>query len=158
MSLKASLEQFRTERRALEEKIKEAANVVFTNEVQDLFTKYPDLNSFSWKQYTPYFNDGSMCTFNAHTDDVSVEFLGVPTNEDKDDSTYSRFSIEHKRKTGKNWNDTPFVDHPVNDAALDIIAFLRQFEGDDLLGFFGDHVQVTVHRDGRVEQDEYNHE
>lgn len=39
---------------------------------RDIFTKYPNLFSFSWRQYTPYFNDGDACYFRACTDDIDV--------------------------------------------------------------------------------------
>ena len=33
---------------------------------EPLFEKFPELESFSWTQYAPYFNDGDACTFSAH--------------------------------------------------------------------------------------------
>lgn len=37
-------------------------------------------------------------------------------------------------------------------------AFMKHFEDDDLLVMFGDHAQVTVHRDGTIEVEEYEHD
>lgn len=36
--------------------------------------------------------------------------------------------------------------------------FMRIFENEDMEFMFGDHVTVTVHRDGKIEKEEYNHD
>jgi hypothetical protein len=159
MSIKESLEQFRQEKRDLETKIKEAASVVFADGSKVLFETHPDLNSFSWNQYTPYFNDGDSCSFSTHTDSLKISFNGVNEDEDDDDDEpYSLYSIERRIATGTNWDNSVFVKLPVHDAALDIGEFLRNFTDEDLLSFFGDHVEITVHRDGKVSQEEYSHD
>lgn len=35
---------------------------------KQLFEDFPDLEWFSWTQYTPYFNDGDECTFRVNSD------------------------------------------------------------------------------------------
>ena len=54
----------------LKEKIKETnklvsehAKEVLDKAFADIFTKYPEVVGFKWKQYTPTFNDGDPCEF-----------------------------------------------------------------------------------------------
>lgn len=49
--------------------------------LQCLFDKHPTLHTISWVQYTPYFNDGSPCTFSMN----DVEYLLQEDVVDKDD-------------------------------------------------------------------------
>ena len=39
----------------------------FQLKLKELQNEFPFINSFSWKQYTPYFNDGEECVFRAGT-------------------------------------------------------------------------------------------
>ena len=66
--------------------IQEAANVVAekTKEMRGVlsdavveafapvFEKYPEADSFAWKQYTPSFNDGDPCEFGIMSDELDV--------------------------------------------------------------------------------------
>jgi hypothetical protein len=54
---------------------KEMANTaakLFKEMSAELFEENPELVSFSWTQYTPYFNDGDVCEFSCHGDYPSV--------------------------------------------------------------------------------------
>jgi RecG-like helicase len=63
----------------------------FAQATKFLFKEFPVLESFSWRQYTPYFNDGDVCNFSAQTD--------YPTINDEIDGTYS---LEDKIKKSGN--------------------------------------------------------
>ena len=47
----------------LEETLKTKTKEAFHKGVKILFEKYPDLETFSWHQYTPYWADGDTPTF-----------------------------------------------------------------------------------------------
>jgi hypothetical protein len=38
-----------------------ASKTAFSEGSKPLFDKHPKMKSFSWSQYTPYFNDGEPC-------------------------------------------------------------------------------------------------
>jgi len=45
-----------------------------------IFEEYPNIDSISWNQYTPYFNDGDPCEFSVNTWDIKFESdTKVPT-------------------------------------------------------------------------------
>jgi hypothetical protein len=45
---------------------------LFKEAVKELFKKNPKLQSFSWDEYTPHFNDGDECVFSTHFDSMRV--------------------------------------------------------------------------------------
>jgi len=60
-SLKSRIEDFTAE-------CKKRNEAFFAEAVKSIFEEFPCVDSFSWTQYTPYFNDGDTCNFSAHTD------------------------------------------------------------------------------------------
>jgi hypothetical protein len=44
----------------------------FKEAVKEIFKKFKDLESFSWSQYTPHFNDGDECLFSCHFDSLAI--------------------------------------------------------------------------------------
>lgn len=51
--------------------------------VLDTLLAFPEVEAVRWEQYTPYFNDGDVCTFSAN--DVSIKFTGKDTGGDRED-------------------------------------------------------------------------
>lgn len=68
----ATLNTIKEKMEALEKEMAEAGANYIRQVAQDAFDKYPELRSFGWTQYTPYFNDGDTCIFAAHTDDIAI--------------------------------------------------------------------------------------
>ena len=48
------------------------SNSIFTDLTKEFFDENPELESFGWNQYTPYFNDGDTCEFSANTDYIYI--------------------------------------------------------------------------------------
>jgi hypothetical protein len=73
------------------------AKSAFAEMAEEFFEENPDIITFGWTQYTPYWNDGDVCEFSAHTDYPSVTLVldgqeitydensGDLTNEDGDE-------------------------------------------------------------------------
>jgi hypothetical protein len=55
--------------------MEETAKGLFIDMATDLFNDNPDLVSFGWTQYTPYYNDGDVCTFRCHGDYPTVSMI-----------------------------------------------------------------------------------
>lgn len=115
----------------------QAAKKLFTEECASLFVKHPKLESFSWTQYTPYFNDGETCYFGTSTDCPSVTYAGWKHDEDE---PYPEADTEG-----------------LEQAQADVKATLATLEDDDLRMMFGDHVEVTVTTSGTSVND-YHHD
>lgn len=115
----------------------EAARVAFKAGAAELFEAHPDLESFGWHQYTPYFNDGDECVFRVCNDYPDLNGLDENGGDEEDYEAYS----ELRKKFGKS-----------------VSEFLSQFDDDAFESMFGDHVRVTVFRDGKVEVEDYEHD
>lgn len=122
----------------LEEECQTIGLDFFKEESKDLFEQNPDLYSFSWTQYTPYFNDGDACEFSAHTEYPDVN--GMDEWGDGNDEEGTHLS-EKRRKT----------------LCKQVVEFLSQFDEDDLRKWFDDHVMIYVTREG-VTVNSYDHE
>ncbi len=125
---------FKARIKELRKQIETEAKEFFKTESKALFSQFDELKSFSWTQYTPYFNDGQECTFSSNHNYPEINDRG----EDDDG--------EEK--------ETPAVSEKCDKAIED---FLGNFDDEDMEVMFGDHVKVTVTRKG-VSTDEYSHD
>ena len=75
--IQAEFERHKLERARLVEELKGKLPKLLA----PLFDKHPKLEAVSWTQYTPYFNDGDVCEFAAHTDYLTVLFDGQEYEE-----------------------------------------------------------------------------
>lgn len=156
-NIQEKLQTFRTQRDELLAQITDAAKEVFAVESKELFTKFPKLKSFNWHQYTPYFNDGEACEFRTCTDYIKLGYEGVEADEDEE-YDYMEYTSVDENGLYRPWrSDEPRALTEVEVCTNAIIDFLRNFEDDDLLAMFGDHVEITVTADS-IEVDTYNHD
>lgn len=123
----------------LKNQIKTEGKELFSLATTDLFLEHPKLQSFSWTQYTPYWNDGDPCTFrvNAYPDINGVD----------EDDTYEAGAVPG---------------YPTYESMKgvldDIEELLDALPYEIMESIFGDHTKVTVSRDGKVETEEYDHD
>lgn len=147
--------ELQQEKNTLDQKIRDMATAVFDEEAKVLFDKHPNLVSISWAQYTPYFNDGDTCEFSAGTDDCNITYL---VDGEEDTEEYASMYTARTRVAGEpNYRGVIEPATEKDFALIDFSEFIANF-GDDLLLFmFGDHVRVTMARDGTT-TDEYDHD
>jgi hypothetical protein len=172
--MKIKMRAVREERETLSKKIRAMAAEVFAEGVKGIFEKHPTLEYFSWNQYTPYFNDGDVCEFSVNRDYMTAKDINneVPMEDfylsdvigNIERGTAIKY-VNDPNATPDRWGyrpqkriEIPFTPTPLELAAPDIMTFVNEFEDDDFLMMFGDHVTVTITRDGKVETDTYDHE
>lgn len=110
-----------------------AARTAFETGSAALFATNPKLESFGWRQYTPHFNDGDTCYFGVYADEPDVNGLdGYEISESDNPEEYIMSGI--------------------------VADFLSSFANTDMESMFGDHVRLTRHRDGTLDQDDYEHD
>lgn len=126
-------------------KMKDEGKAYFAEQVKLLFSENPTLLSFSWNQYTPYFNDGEPCTFSANTDYPVLQIEGDDeTNEQVlEDNEESYYKDDKNEGRGKIWSS--------------VSDFLKSFDDDDMELLFGDHARVVVNREEITIKD-YDHD
>lgn len=138
--------------RTLREEAAVLMKSVFSEGCNEFFRENPNLVSFSWTQYTPYFNDGDSCEFSAHTDYINFVFMdGDVEVECEDVGAWSlRDNSDYLDDVLKNSDQN-------RQTALKVIEFLSTFSDDDYEVTFGDHVRVTV-INGTIDVDSYEHD
>lgn len=78
----AEIKEKQAEIKRLQKELQDKSSEIFLSAFKKLFEENPRLTSFSWNQYTPYFNDGDTCYFSANTDYIYVN------GEDASDSDW----------------------------------------------------------------------
>lgn len=116
--LKAKLKEYSDERAKLLETHAKKGEEILEEGFKSIFDKYPELKSFSWRQYTPYFNDGDTCTFGV-----------CECHEINDDE------IPWRKESKEPWK---------NDAASDIDSLILNVGDEIMENIYGDHVRVTI--------------
>lgn len=177
--IKAELAAFEEKKQAFIADLRKEFPTMF----KDIFETAPNLKSVSWRQYTPYFNDGETCYFSAHTDDLEVNGLNSYDDEDEENPNlclrhiytdlrteedvrickevaaaigydwYKNVSIGSR---GLAWN--PDFDASVSNAVKAISDVLDEIPDSFLEELFGDHVRVTITSNGNIEVDDYEHD
>lgn len=129
------MEQYKEAKAKMKVAMEEANNVVkdaFKSAAKSLFADNSDLVSFSWRQYTPYFNDGDECVFGSHTD---YPYINGSDPWDVEEDQKEKSEAMQKK----------------------VVAFLGVFDDEDFKSMFGDHCEVTV-TPTEIEVEEYDHD
>jgi ribosome-associated translation inhibitor RaiA len=169
--IQSKLNAIQKEIAKLEKQAAKESEKLISKGFKEIFKKYPDLKSFSWTQYTPYFNDGDECIFSANTESIYIN------NEEEEDSVYGaeqflekllnptkeinklkkRIEEYKKEKYDYSWLESEIQriqNASVNEARRrlnilkDIEQILSEIDNDCYRSMFGDHVRVTVTKDG----------
>ena len=119
---------FKEQVKEIQEKLQHTGEKFLIQNFRRIFEKYPELKDISWTAYTPYFNDGDECTYHSRHKFPEIEVDGHVWN-----------SPEYKRIEGE------------------VRSFLQQFDDELMKTLFGDHIQITVNKDG-INIEEYEHE
>jgi len=114
---------------------KKSLNGVF----REVFDKDEAVDMIRWTQYTPHFNDGEPCVFGIRS--VYIHFEGHDEGGDYDNGFLDAYELNgsyNKPSVGKALNT---LDGMMNDLE------------DVFNTVFGDGVEVTVHRSGKIDVD-----
>jgi hypothetical protein len=149
---------------ALKEDYKKTAEAMFHEGVKELFELHPSLDSFGFKAYSPYFNDGDECRFSAHTDCPYINgFEEEGSNkkyfEARDGDSNIWDKIGHWDYSN-GFNKRVWVD---GDAELDAMVkdvreFLKSFDNDVWEDLIGNHVIVRITKEGIETEDYEDHD
>ena len=145
--------------------LKEAYDEKLHNEGEDavkelfkeFFDKYPKAETITWRQYTPYFNDGDPCYFSVH--EMTLEM-----NEDEEDGPEEGDEDEEDEDEDDDYSDGEYDSYSLSlseDPDLkkmgEDFGALQDIPDDVLEHVFGDHVRITATRDG-FDVTEYSHD
>lgn len=127
--MKNKIEEIKKIIKQKQKELKDFCSEEFKKGTEDLFNENPELKSFGFSGWVPYFNDGDECTFNAHTEEPDINDIDgydLPYGEDKD--------LE-----------------PLQEK---VSAFLSAFDDDFYQGLFGSHFKVKITK-SKIKVEEY---
>ena len=133
----------------------------FHGMAKELFQGFPELKSFGWKQYTPYFNDGEACEFQSlhiyPTINGNDENYG---ESEQEEGVLDIVMLGSETKYDANWKKIPNEDYnPYYKEIVDTVKeFLNQFDDDDMEDLFGNHVDIHVTEEGIEVENYENHD
>lgn len=137
----SELERLQKDRADYEARLKKNGKRLLKEELQSIFEAVPELETLSWRQYTPSFNDGSPCVFQVYGFDATfnVAVLG--------------------EEPGYEFSEVAYHDgDPVIDRTRKAIKTLEKLAADmdDIFAAsFDDGCTVTAKRNGTFETEEY---
>jgi hypothetical protein len=145
---------------SLKKELLKKSEEAFFKGAKQIFETCPQLDSVSWTQYTPFFNDGDTCEFSVNTGYLEVN--GKYTDEDdslsptviKSRGTYNRNLGVYE---GRVEEPNPNYNKTLSDSVDMMSKFLEVFDEDFYKSQFGDHVKVTITKEG-IDTEEYDHE
>jgi hypothetical protein len=106
----------------------------------DFFLKNPNIASFTWDQYTPYFMDGEPCIFSVNTHYMRVQYLSGEVPPDAE-------AIWHGGD-----------EYVVPEEGRVLLRDFCRVPEDVFLNLFGDHSEVTISNLGVVTRTEFQHD
>jgi len=147
--IKAELEAFNKKKQDLVEQLRKKFPTMF----KDLFEQSEIINSFTWRAYTTYFNDGDTCTFSVHCDYPDIN------GENIDDLEWYDWKVKYYLKGEERFQnlleENPQINIKESKIIYDFIDILESIPEDFMLDLFGDHVEVTLNRDGTINVESY---
>lgn len=137
MTVKEKIEKLQKEYLDIKSKYSEELSEKYVYLFEEVFQKYPELKSFSFSAYTPYFNDGDECVFRINS--VS-EINGI--------DIYNYFDVAGRL----------FSESSMKKVIDEIDAINFKLDSSIFQAAFGDHKIVTVARNMTVDIDDYEHD
>lgn len=136
--------------RVAKEQLKAAVRPSIADLSRAVFAADPGIASVSWPQYTPYFNDGDACVFYVREPELHFSQDHALHDGDADEEGVGLSEWDLSRAPGR-------------EALREILVrFARVIQNNDLgeamQAAFGDHVKVTLNRDGTFVVDDYGHD
>lgn len=124
----------------------------FDEGAQQLFADHSILAGFSWRQYTPYFNDGEACEFSVHSRYPSVWYTDAEIDDDKLEELRDEGEIDFYKSDRNDQADPKII------AGNAVVDFLTAFNEGLMKSAFGEHAQVTCKRDCAIDAEHYDHD
>ena len=173
IKIQKALDEFQARKVALVEELRQEFPKMFV----ELFANSDTIETISWTQYTPYFNDGEECTFSANVDylDVNgesdydrkdlkpflIEKLTTQEEVAANDILSEKYGYSHmkNRKIGEHGLIVnPNFNEKEGTVFTEIKMLLSSIPDEFLKDLFGDHARITISKDGKVEVEEYEHD
>lgn len=142
---------------AIKKELATKVQTTFHELSKELFTLYPELKSFGWTQYTPYFNDGEECTFRVNHRYPTINGFNSDYGKEGPEGWINITEGAQEQIYDSGFKPNPNFNPYYKEIIDNVKEFLSKFGDDDFLSIFNNHVEVTITADG-VKTAEYEHE
>jgi hypothetical protein len=150
--IKAELEAFEAKKKVFVEDLRKEFPTMF----KELFDKSEKIESFGWRQYTPFFNDGDSCEFGVHASDPNIN------GSDMHDFDWYDWRVKYYLRGDAHYanllTENSKIDIEACKVVEEFISVIESIPEEFLKDLFGDHVEVTISKDGTISVDEYDHD
>lgn len=147
--IKDQLSKFENKRNLLVSELQKE----FPQLLKPLFEQSKRIESIGWTQYTPYFNDGEECLFSVNIVDIDELFInGNRVWDLEDEDNWIIATIGYPSVPNPNFDSDEYR------ILCQINKILNDIPEDFYKDLFGDHRQVTIYKDGRIQVDEWDHD
>lgn len=143
MNIIEGLQAASAKRQQIQEEAAAAVKAIAAPGFELFMREHPNIEAIRWTQHTPYFNDGEECVFSVG--ELYYKLVGAD-GEDEDDFEYLSSYSKPEGFDQQQW----FKD-------LEQLASAISGSDEEMLAAFGDHVRVTVTKEG-VDVEEYEHD
>jgi hypothetical protein len=183
-NLKQKIQDTQKKISKLKDQLSKDGGKLFKEGCKEIFKKHKDFESFSWTQYTMYWNDGDPTEFNVYSDSIYINEESEPVYIYELENTYKslldkeksiqklekEIKVLEKNKKDNEWKikrNQDLIEELNNLCPEEVkkrILFLRDIDEmmnlidkDTLEEMFGDHVKVTVLKD-KIKTERYEHD
>lgn len=150
------IESMNAEMAETRKRFQERMREVFKDAFKQFFADNPEVTCVSWRQYTPYFNDGDPCVFRCYADYAAftnaTDYTNVRWGEYDGDG--EGVWVLDRDYGG---SDEELMPKGLSTKADKFCMLLGKIDTDVFLQTFGDHCIVYATRDG-FETSEYEHD
>lgn len=147
--IKSQIQEFEVKRKVLVSELQKE----FPQILEPLFEQSKRIKSIGWTQFTPYFNDGDECRFRVNIGDIDELFINGDRVWDlEDENNWISAKIDYFSKPNPNFDSDEYQ------ILCQINELLNNIPEDFYKDLFGDHCQVTIYKDGRIQVSEWAHE
>ena len=170
----------------LQKEVKANGQQMVQEEMQELFDKYPKLETIVLTGYVDYFNDGEPCTFSMReylstingisvdkwaamdyadedtVNEIHPEIFGE-TGETRMEKTYEGWGANRK-ETGerevkvRDWIPNPDYDPDFGTVVEDVTSLMFNTPSEVFETIFGSHFRATITRDGIMVEEYTDHD
>lgn len=152
--LKSFGDKMRVMKEEMENTAKAQGKRVIKDALKAILDAFPEVTKLKWRQYTPFFNDGDACVFGVNNIEA---FFGKHNEEDDEDDEdgLDSSSLLYESKDGP--ESLKSLHSRLSKVLKEFDDTAQQME-EAFLFAFGDHVEVSVSRNGEVVINEYSHD
>jgi len=152
-------------KKAYDEKLEKQGEDAVKEVFKEFFDKHPSAESITWRQYTPYFNDGDPCYFSVHEFNLTLNDSEEELAEEEEPEEEEELvEDEEPEEEFDEYDEGEYDSYTLSESSDpklqkmgEDMQKLEEIPEDVLEKVFGDHVIITATRDG-FDVNEYNHD